>query len=51
MNAKIENGIAVLEEFLQEKYVENFENLSERENKVERAYDYRRLFEFFIYSS
>ncbi len=34
MNAKIENGIAVLEEFLQEKYVENYGELSDENNKI-----------------
>ncbi len=32
MDAKVKNGIAVLEEFLQEKYVENFDNIEKDDN-------------------
>ena len=39
MDAKFQTGMAQLEEFIQEKYVENFETLSESENKVERTFE------------
>ncbi len=35
MDAKVKNGIAILEEFLQEKYVENYDELDKYESKVE----------------
>jgi len=34
MDAKMKNGMAILEEFLQEKYVENYENFSDEDIKV-----------------
>ena len=36
MNAKQKQGMAALEEFLQEKYVEHYDNIGEDENKVEK---------------
>ena len=35
MDANIKNSVAVLEEFLQEKYVENYDEISKYESKVE----------------
>ena len=34
MNAKTKNGIAILEEFLQEKYVELYDDIKDEDNKV-----------------
>ena len=34
MDAKVKNGIAVLEEFLQEKYVEYYSEISDQDSKL-----------------
>ena len=39
MNAKVKNGMAILEEFLQEKYVENYDKISEQDIKVKGLRD------------
>jgi hypothetical protein len=36
----MKTSIAVLEEFLQEKYVENYEKVSSSDSKVARAYEF-----------
>ena len=38
MDAKFQTGMVALQEFIEEKYVENYENLSESKNKVERTF-------------
>ena len=41
MTSKQKQGIAALEEFLQQKYVENYSDLTDNENKLERTFKYK----------
>ncbi len=47
MDAKQKQGMAILEEFLQEKYVEYYETASKNENKIEGFINIKEVAKYF----